>query len=971
MEMSMAPIAETFSMIYVEEADNSYSTAVGHADIMNEVSLIAERLASYRNCLIAIVLPKHPAFVSAILGVMESKNCFVYCSSIEIANSYRSATVSCIISTTATEDNHTSINTHGLQIYFHHNGYYYLNDFGEDKLCYLITTSGTLGKRKEVLVPYSCIMPNIWDFSKVCYISKLFFFSSRQFRITTSDVILFSTAATFDPFVVEILLAVVNGAKLLVVPDSFRSVPIKLADSMLKHGMTASQLKILPHQALTEIFAGRSTIRTIILGGEAFPINFIKRYHIDHQSINLYNVYGITEVSCWASCHRVDLKETRVEIGEPLLDTKFKVSETGELLIGGSRRCFINGKLSGAWLPSGDIVELDELGKIYWCDRSDDQQKISGINVSLSGLARKAEEYDGIQSAIALCREQSILLFVHAESKRNVETELCRKLAIGLPLMVILVDSWPVTKNESHFSSRYLLIMICLWLENHDDNGEITVTHNNVSSGKTDRRKLLQIFEEKNLIFTIEDLSKLFQNFKINLKASQDMAFKDLGFDSLRAVELTLKTGHLLKQRNFPLLQYLLSDTGTIAGFLDALDFSRNVQERNNMHVREVRIRPIENSIDVKLLWEYDLGKCIDAMPTVENDSIFLGSHSGRFASLSLDGNKEWEVQFGDRIEATACCRDGITAVGCYDGYLYFLDEKSGQLIWKFGTGNIIKSSPLLINAGNKCLFGSHDKYLYLLDIKNYKMLWKVGCDGSILSSPVLTDTVVLCATLGGEFLGVELDTGNVLWKIQLDAPIFANLCIVELNRVLVVNVKGLVTLCDTRTGHIMYQYDILECIFATPVLFRDDANNSNVIIVTQASSLFLLQTDTLQLLWHIRIDGVGSFPRPPEILDNNFFIQDSSGTLLAIKGLRDMMKKNITNVEISMTKIIKVLKVPGETFGGVRILKMDKKDSNSSKSGDSSSSNSSGSNSNTSVVSYRALIGSRDDRIRCFYFSL
>ncbi|VDM94534.1 unnamed protein product, partial [Onchocerca ochengi] len=208
-------------------------------------------------------------------------------------------------------------------------------------------------------------MPNIWDFS-------------RRFQITTFDVILFATAATFDPFVVEILLAVVNGAKLLIVPDSFRSVPSKLVDAIIKYGvtfiqMTPSQLKILPHNALTEIFAGRSTIRTIILGGEAFPINFIKRYHINDKFISLYNVYGITEVSCWASCHKIDWKETRVEIGQPLLGTKFNISKTGELLIGGSRRCFVNGKLSRAWLPTGDIVELTELGKIYWCDRSDDQ----------------------------------------------------------------------------------------------------------------------------------------------------------------------------------------------------------------------------------------------------------------------------------------------------------------------------------------------------------------------------------------------------------------------------------------------------------------------------------------------------------------------------------------------------------------------------------------------------------------------
>ncbi|VDN85726.1 unnamed protein product [Brugia pahangi] len=84
-------------------------------------------------------------------------------------------------------------------------------------------------------------------------------------------------------------------------------------------------------------------------------------------------------------------------------------------------------------------------------------------------------------------------------------------------------------------------------------------------------------------------------------------------------------------------------------------------------------------------------------------------------------------------------------------------------------------------------------------------MLWKIVCDGSILSSPMLVDTIVLCATLQGEFLSVELETGTILWKIQLAAPIFANLCMIEeQNRVLVANVKGLITLCDTTNGRIL-----------------------------------------------------------------------------------------------------------------------------------------------------------------------
>lgn len=116
------------------------------------------------------------------------------------------------------------------------------------------------------------------------------------------------------------------------------------------------------------------------------------------------------------------------------------------------------------------------------------------------------------------------------------------------------------------------------------------------------------------------------------------MTFKNLGLDSSHAAELALKTEHLLKQRNFPLLQYLLSDTGTIAGFLDALDFNQNIRERSTIHVREVRTRPIKNSINVKLLWEYDLGKCIDATPVIENGYEFI-----KFYKYFLTSSFLWE----------------------------------------------------------------------------------------------------------------------------------------------------------------------------------------------------------------------------------------------------------------------------------------------------------------------------------------
>lgn len=99
---------------------------------------------------------------------------FVCCSE-EATTEYRSARVSCIISSTGEENEKPPLVIHGLSLFFRDKGHYSLDAYGVDELCYLITTSGTLGQRKEVLVPYSCIMPNIQDFRSACFLKYRYF----------------------------------------------------------------------------------------------------------------------------------------------------------------------------------------------------------------------------------------------------------------------------------------------------------------------------------------------------------------------------------------------------------------------------------------------------------------------------------------------------------------------------------------------------------------------------------------------------------------------------------------------------------------------------------------------------------------------------------------------------------------------------------------------------------------------------
>uniref|UniRef100_F1LAI5 Acyl-CoA synthetase family member 4 n=1 Tax=Ascaris suum TaxID=6253 RepID=F1LAI5_ASCSU len=325
-------ISEHFRMVAIDE-NGERSETIQFRELMDAVWIIRERIASQQHCLIAISMPKHPTIVAAIIAILRSQNAFIYVppSSVEFVESECarlrvSTLISSIVFSDATEV------VFGVKIYFTFYSENRIDAFEVTPICYVIQTSGTTGKPKSVMVPYSAIMPNIRDFRE-------------RFSLLPSDVILHSTALSFDPSVVELFLALSIGSELLIVTDSLRSRPAMLADVLLKfHASfvqtTPSLFKLLPHSALVRIFDAKSALRVLLLGGEAFPSKFLSHYISEGTRVNIFNVYGITEVSCWASCRQWKSSEDEVDIGDPLLDTMFRVDSAGQLLIGGQKKMF-------------------------------------------------------------------------------------------------------------------------------------------------------------------------------------------------------------------------------------------------------------------------------------------------------------------------------------------------------------------------------------------------------------------------------------------------------------------------------------------------------------------------------------------------------------------------------------------------------------------------------------------------------
>uniref|UniRef100_A0A673NI29 Beta-alanine-activating enzyme n=1 Tax=Sinocyclocheilus rhinocerous TaxID=307959 RepID=A0A673NI29_9TELE len=276
-----------------------------------------------------------------------------------------------------------------------------------EPLAYVLHTSGTTGLPKIVKVPHRCIVPNITHLRSV-------------FKMTAEDVVLMSSPLTFDPSVVEVFLALSSGACLLIVPSAVKKMPRRLANVLFKRNKTTvlqatpTLVRRFGRRILQEeVLSANSPLRLLAFGGEPCPSpSLLKSWRQEGNGTHICNLYGTTEVSCWASCYKVpdkhlcleDITDQFVPLGEPMLDTVMEVrDETGRLVTEGEGQLFIGGQervcllddeetvVEGTMRATGDWVQVRD-SHLYFLGRKDRLIKRFGQRVHLDALQQVGDK---------------------------------------------------------------------------------------------------------------------------------------------------------------------------------------------------------------------------------------------------------------------------------------------------------------------------------------------------------------------------------------------------------------------------------------------------------------------------------------------------------------------------------------------------------------------------------------------------
>ena len=337
-----------------------------------------------------------------------------------------------------------------------------------EDLAYVIYTSGSTGLPKGVMLKQRNIVNFVYAIMK-------------DFGFTYKDTIVSITTFSFDIFVLESLLPILNGLKTVITSEEEQT-DIKMFNELCKKNnvtifqTTPSRLQAM--LAKENSFDFIKKLKYILIGGEPFPPALLKQLQGSSKA-RIYNMYGPTETAVWSSLKDLTNAD-KINIGKAISNTQLYILDKfnnplpvgvpGELFIAGDGVCkgYYNNLeltqkvfLNNPFVPNelmyktGDLCMLLPNGEVEYLERVYNQIKIRGLRIELGEIESKILDYNGIEKVCVIKQTINNRDFISAyftASKRINPSSLKKYLSNYLPKYMIpsyftVLEKFPYTPN--------------------------------------------------------------------------------------------------------------------------------------------------------------------------------------------------------------------------------------------------------------------------------------------------------------------------------------------------------------------------------------------------------------------------------------------------------------------------------------------------------------------------------------------
>ena len=289
--------------------------------------------------------------------------------------------------------------------------------------------------------------------------------------------------------------------------------------------------------------------------------------------------------------------------------------------------------------------------------------------------------------------------------------------------------------------------------------------------------------------------------------------------------------------------------------------------------------------------WSVDTELALSAGPAFAGGMLAFGTANGELVLLNAaDGSEIWRRAIGSEVLAQPAMTASVIVVRTLDGRLRGFSTSDGSTLWSVQQsmppltlrGN---SSPLI--AGTVVIAGFDNGRVGAYDLRSGDPDWEIA-----IASPTgrnelerLVDVAdgigvvgndVYTVSYQGRAVGIDLDTGNLLWQQELSS--FAGLG-VDVNNVYVTNDVGAVIALGRRTGTEIWRQEALRLRDVTaPTRFE-----SSIVVGDFEGYLHWLSLEDGDFVARERA-GSGRVTAAPLVVNRLLVVQTTDGTVAAFR---------------------------------------------------------------------------------------
>ncbi|XP_008775823.2 LOW QUALITY PROTEIN: putative acyl-activating enzyme 19 [Phoenix dactylifera] len=686
------------------------------------------------------------------------------------------------------------------------------------KFCYLMYTSGSIGKPKGVCGTEKGLL-------------NRFGWMEDLFPLCTQDILLFNTSISFIDHLQEFLSAILTCTALIIPPfDELKANPTYVLDFVKAYHISrltsvpSLMRAVLPSLESSHFFQCCNSLKVLVLSGEVLSISLWQSLQKNLPETSILNLYGSTEVS--GDCTYFDCKSlprileveplSSVPIGIPISNCKvvlvgepdkpdegeiyvqgacLSIGYFGEPLIGnlimdnGTPLCYGTGDFARR-LKSGDLVFLGRRDRII---------KVNGQRVALEEIENTLREHPevsdaavtfhathGVPSHLDAYIVLKIIGVPQEEHKSHTDEQ---HLIEGL---ITSIRSWLVRKLPLVMIPRHFFCTNSLPIST-SRKIDYAKLANSAYIAERDKSE----FESSSFDSCLQIIKKAFCEALLIEEISDYGDFFMMGGDSISAAHAAHKLGIDMR-----LIYISPSPCKLLNALLDRNDSHDNLFGPIPDSRKRLKVHSSTLSFSSTMMTDlqtysgkrvHDLPKEHKAMSDPERkdgspcaDDPLRRDHNLTSASHGTISTNLWisNSDFPKRCSFSRCnqfMHGGETELN-YKCRLCLSVEipryKNGRLqeLWRVALKSCVDASPLVVLMdGNINLFiGSHSHIFLCIDAFSGLVRWEVTLEGRVECSAAVTGDFshVVVGCYKGKIYFLDIMTGDISWAFQTDGEV-------------------------------------------------------------------------------------------------------------------------------------------------------------------------------------------------------